>query len=239
MKIAAIFSGQFRTFDWCWPSQRKLFDPCRKAGHDVSLFFLTTDTNDGAIEQVVGKDFRSIVTVTAEPDFKDADGKYTRHGAGVRGVAPNMKQLWSLKQSFLAIPEPNKYDLIVRMRYDLEILHPGAPLFLYSRRHITVPCFCNYWGYNDRYYAAPPDMMRTCAMRLDAVNAFYKDNPWHMETHMGWTVKTNNIPVARSSVLFNLLRSDGKRDGLYAEDKWGDVPFHDSCLEVSPDDRIS
>jgi hypothetical protein len=227
MRIAAFYSGQLRTFKQCWPTHRRLFDPCIAAGHDVRMFFLLTEY---VADEFDGLGYTRLVSNFTEPDFSDADHKYTRRGPGVRGVAPNMKQLWSLKKSFECIPDVDSYDLCVRMRYDLEIIHPGAPLYLCSDQHLTVPCFCNYWGYNDRFYVAPPRIMRLCANRLDTVDEFYQGHHWHMESHLGWTVGQHNIPIARSSILFNLLRADGTRDGIYHEERWHDVPFQDTEL---------
>jgi hypothetical protein len=232
MKIAVMYSGQPRRPDMAIPTHAVyLWHPAIEAGHELHLFGHSTPDHASVAEQclTVGVATKARLVVEPDPDLPEHDYA-NRLGRGARNIQGCLRQMHALRSLFQSIENPEQYDLMLRIRYDLEILEPTQPICGYARHCITLPTFHNFGvtrfgGYNDSFAAGPPDAMRAYMTRFNSFDQYYALGfPFHMETFLKWAIDGAGVAVARCDIVFAKVRSDGERDYPFWHPAMGDIP---------------
>jgi len=219
MNVAILFSGQFRTLEQTAPTWREIL-----RGTDVYLH--TTPPDDpqqGAAWLGVPRErcwtLSEPAVIPPAPPGLVCLRPETK-------VPDCMAALWKLTRSFAMVPNPERYDLLVRARYDHEVCVRPEPWTWFDPAKLTVPYWCNWFGVQDQFVVGGPAVMRRFYARMDDLPAYVRHRPYHPEVFTADFLAQHGIPVARTNFLANRLRLNGERDGPCWATAFRDVPPH-------------
>ena len=217
MKVALLYYGLVRTLADTWPAVQTCFAP-----YTPDLYFYL---NEPAQEPAVRALIRPTLLL-AEPDHKLPEKNYhSRIGPGVNDIQNDLRQMHGLlRVNALRKSTGIAYDWIVRLRADLFFTRSPAPLSELSPHAVYLPGFSNFFGYNDRFAFGPPHLMDIYMDRFTTFDDYFTNGgEFHMESFLAWTVRKNQIPIARTTAEFDTLRLDGTRVPPFRHRGMGDT----------------
>lgn len=225
MKIAVLYSGQLRCPVIALPTQTKMIAGWKS---DVDAFALTSHGDSLAVRSYLHRLPGDVYVIEARDPVMPERHRGHCLGEGARNVEGCLQQMYGQNLLWHAVPDPYAYDLIVRMRYDLEITRP-VPLYDLHPHKLTLPKFSNFGvtpmgGYNDAFASGPPRIMEHYFCRWQHLDECLADcGMFHMETILKWAMDRVDAQVHRSDIVFNKLYADGHRGPPHYEARYGDT----------------
>lgn len=224
MKIAVLYSGMARQSTVAMTTHLEMFS----AWGPIDFYALASHA-DATIAKHYLWDFPGQLHVVEAGDPVMPERHHAhRLGEGARNVEGCLQQMYGQNLLWHAVPDPHAYDLIVRMRYDLEITRP-VPLSDLHPHKLTLPKFSNFGvmplgGYNDAFASGPPALMYAYFCRWGNLDDYFAEgHPFHMETILKWSMDRIGAVVHRSDIVFNKLYADGTRGQPHYEARFGDT----------------
>jgi hypothetical protein len=236
VKIVFIYTGRPRHPEIALPTHLwHLIAPAVGRGHEVWVFLHYIPEDVDAISHYMTR-LPCNVRTWEEPDRILDEKEYaSRMGEGARNLQGCLRQLWVLQRAFEqwrwidgVKSGEGENDLIVRLRYDLEFTSSPMAIWGYPPA-VHIPKFSNFGvtpigGYNDSFAFGPRKLMGYYFCRYESLEAYWESGlPFHMETHLKWSLDRAQVPVARCGIRYNKVYADGSRGAPVFEKKWGDV----------------
>lgn len=219
MRVALLFSGLVRTLEQTWPVIQQTF-----AHYSPDVYvYLNEPEREAAVRSLVHP---TPLRLRVEADLKLDERDYaSRIGPGVNDIQNDLRQMYGLQRvNALRKSWGVQYDWVVRLRSDLAITAPPEPLEALSPSVIYVPRFSNWFGYNDRFAIGHPKLMDTYMDRYYGFPSYFElGGVFHMESYLAYWLRMYEIPVGRTRVVFDVLRTDGKRDAPCWGPAYGDI----------------
>jgi len=228
MKIAIVMTGHVKGWQRTYESLQK----CIFGKHDVDIYISTWDVNNVGrngnpddypaidIQPVIDlykpkkihvekhieyhkNRFPKIVFDERANDIFKINEHAKQHGSY---WVERMRDMWYIiKQGYLLIDNPEEYDLIMRLRFDvafdnIEFQHTDVPVFIgvdTTNKHV-----------HDLFGYGPPDKMKTYFYFFDHIETMYRNdnvNIAHSDEMLGmYLIKYNNIiPKADPSITYH------------------------------------
>lgn len=227
MATAVLISGQMRTFEECYPTQRwqifRHYEPdihffvscCDDAQADSSEYLRRHYKNNVHIERVIDPgDLQEI------PDSLGLHAPYA-NAAGHRKL---LLQHWGNKrvyEFFLEEAPAEPWETIIRIRPDQWIHRFEKPI-----TPMPNECHCAWWGkfggVNDRLAVMGPAAALWYFSTFDFINGLLNVGcPFHPETLVRESMRLGNVTVNNTLLSeFSTIRMGGQR-------RWPEITFSD------------
>ena len=207
MKIAVMYSGQFRTLDSCFENHvSNLIDPFLENGHDVDIFASLHAGNrdhEFCLNWMQEKKFRKFELVETQESNEENFGSLPKFGMFENWL----KQIYSLKNSFKLIE--SDYDLVVRCRTDLLLSCKVELVEDLIDGSIFIPDHDNWTGYNDRFAMGTYEKMKIYCDLCENLSSG-RITGSNAESYLRSHLDLENVSIKRTRVEVTRLRLDGQ-----------------------------
>ena len=218
-KVALCLSGQFRTFDECFPFIQENLIECNQDNFQIDLFgYFTSD------EEIDLSPYPFTKVVIGEdsplPNLNYHRNKYSISAPVVENVYHQlfkMKKSNELRKSYEA--EHNiEYDYIARLRSDFKYL-TEVDFSILRPDTVFIPYEHDHFGLNDRFAIGSRNVMDIYLNRFDFWIEPHPEIPnytTHVESNLKILMEINNINIDRIPFSYCLSRADGDADIIIA-----------------------
>ena len=219
MKTAVIISGQARTFDLCYPSQR--WQVYRHYEPDLHFFVSVKDDEDADKMEVLRENHKNVV-IQKLPDPEDADlfippedaGRFAPY-ANAAGNKQLMLQHWGNKMALgFALKRIIKLgcEIVIRIRADLffhSFIKPPNPF----HAEAMTPWWGRFGGVNDRFAVMGAVAAKGYFNTYDLIPELLEQGcPFHPETLVYESMMKQGVMVRRDlRTTFSTIRKNGQQ----------------------------
>jgi hypothetical protein len=117
------------------------------------------------------KNKKVFMPIHREGDVFAVDERAKTHGSYWANRL--MDQWWLVRQGFSMIEDPTKYDLILRLRYDIRIHN----IKLLNSNSLVIPADVGGWDFTDHMAYGPPEIMKIYSnLHNEIYNLYVEDN---------------------------------------------------------------
>jgi hypothetical protein len=134
----------------------------------------------------------------------------------LRNVIKQLHSLHRVTELWSEERPGDSYDLVFYLRPDVwffnELNMTDVHEALQRRDKeavIYVPAFHSWGGVNDRFAFGRPEVMKIYGSRYLEVEKYMKSYPLHAETFLKHVLKSHNVTVKPTNILFERVRSNG------------------------------
>jgi hypothetical protein len=164
--------------------------------------------------------------VTDQEEFlQSLPGNYCQKHGDVfkdkfKSVQNVLCQMESLRRvTSLMMSDETMFDVVVYSRPDVLYFNTIdiEQLLLAEENAIYIPIFHRFSGSNDRFAFGRVDVMVRYGMRGDTLSTYCRQRQLHPETFLTHTLRTHNITIKATSIMFSRVRADGL---VYEHPSW-------------------
>lgn len=207
MKIAVMYSGQFRTLDSCFENHvSNLIDPFLENGHSVDIFAsLHAGDRDPefCLNWMQEKKFKKFELLKIQESNEENFQTLSKFHMFENWL----RQICSLKNAFKLID--HDYDLVVRCRTDILLSCEVEPAEELIDGSVFIPAHDNWTGYNDRFAIGTYEKMKIYCNLYENL-ASRKISGSNAESYLYYHLSFENVTVRRTKVEVTRLRQDGQ-----------------------------
>lgn len=217
MKTAVIISGQARTFDICYPSQR--WQVYRHYEPDLHFFVTVKDDEDADKMDVLRKNHKNVV-IQKLPDPEGDDLWMPPEDAGRFAPYANaathrqlMLQHWGNMKAWELLENSGKgFDVVIRTRADLFFHSFNLPPQPWPGEALT-PWWGRFGGVNDRFAMMSPPAAAAYFNTYEAIPLLLEAGcPFHPESLVYAQLARCGFIVSRNlHTSFSTIRKNGQQ----------------------------
>jgi len=212
MKTAVMFCGQARTFANCY---QLMYWKVLRLFENPTFFVRVADDEQAGTMNALSVHFEDVrVEYVKQPDFPHAKQMMERSNFAGYGLANHvqahpenlLKAFWSYKNVWEMIPNPEDYDVFVRIRPDLWFMEFEMPERPQANEAIT-PVWGRFGGVNDRLAIMGFEAARAYMTTLDRVDKLLMLGcPYHPETLTRYSLEDQGITIRHELEAFFYFR---------------------------------
>jgi hypothetical protein len=207
MKTAVFYSGQFRSFEICYPNNfEKVLSKLTE--YDVFLDIETPDVE--RVTEFITKNVTNLRAYNIYSEKKNLVDVRIKP-KNLRGTVEIwLRQLKSIYDSFQLCDDTHKYDIAIRMRTDNIYLNDLEDLSCFELSNIYIPNHDNWFGYNDRFWISSIENMKRLTDIYIELPNMGELSQYNAESYIKYYIDEYcKIPVRRTSIVGQTIREDG------------------------------
>ena len=216
MATAVLISGQMRSFDRCYPSQRwQIF---RRYEPDIHFFISCAADEKAPTAELIKEDYQNVSTeIYSDPVLPEIPIEYGHHApyANATSHGKLLLQHWgNLKvwHFFKSKWGQVAFDTVIRIRPDLFIHR-----FIKPDQPFPKDAYCPWWGkfggINDRLAVLGIDAAESYFITYNRILGLLKKGcPFHPETLVMASMEIDHVGIKNTLIAdFSTMRIDGQQ----------------------------